>query len=271
MKKIACVTGIAFILASLAVPAAARMRSGVDAVDEVLWRIKAADCAGAARRLNEGLANDYPEVMLLAGIMFDNGTCVKADWKKAVHFYVRAYDGGQTKAMLRLASGFAAPEHGPDMAAALWWASRKKMAFPFKECAVGDAVIDDPDRFVAELRSWPQQRLALCNYVVGVFATMSAEIRYPERALYRSVEGDFAVRFTPSVPRIDFKAANSTVCRPLAPGNAAAPAELHPGTGTAALEKVLGQVAERALKRYPQPAGIPADAVDEITFSFALD
>ncbi len=271
MNKIACLARNAFMLASLALPLVARANAGSEAADDVLRRIQAGDCAGAAKRLNEGLARDSPEVNFLAGTLFDNGVCLKADWKKAVHFYVKAYDGGKQAALYRLAAGFAAPEHGADVAAALWWASRRKAEFSFKECAVGAAAMDDPDRFVAELRSWPAPRLALCNYMVGVLATLAGEIRYPEKALYRSVEGEVALRFAPAVPRIDFRAANAREYQVLALGHGAAPGGIDTGTGMGAIENALGQVAARALKRYPQPAGIGPDTVQEIVFHFSMD
>jgi hypothetical protein len=271
MNKIARLAGTAFMLASLALPLAARAAPGPEAAGRVLRHIIAEDCAGAVAQLKEGLANGYPEVNLLAGTLFDNGVCVKADWNKAVHFYVRAADGGQKAALYRLAAGFAAPEHGADVAAALWWASRAKGEFSLKACPIPDAALADPDRFVEELRSWPAQRVALCNYLVGVVATLAGEIRYPPRALTRGVEGDVQLRFTPAFPRVDLRTAKAPQYRVLAQGTAGTPAGTHPWNGVGAIDNELAQVAARALKRYPQPAGIAADVVQEILIHFEIE
>ncbi len=272
MKKIARLAGLALALSTLAGPAAAdRLDPGPEAVDNVLTRIKNGDCAGAAKDLNEGLVANYAEVNLLAGSMFEKGVCLKQDWKKATHFYVKAYDGGQKAAVYRLAAGFAAPEHGPDMAAALWWASRERAMFGLSSsCTVSAGAMNDPDRFVAELNTWPKSRLATCNYIVGVMATLGGEIRYPDKAASLSLGGDFTLRFVPAVPRVDIKTAQTTEYARLGvlDGTALSDRESRRATGTFAEE--IGQVAERALKRYPQPAGIPADLVNEMHFTFEM-
>jgi hypothetical protein len=271
MKKMGYLAALALALASFAGPAAARISDGAEAADNVLWRIKAADCAGAVKRLNAGIADGYPEVALLAGTMFDNGVCLKPDWKKAVHFYVKAYDGGQRAALYRLASGFAAPEHGPDMAAALWWASREKSQFRFSNCTVPDAAADDPDKFVAELRTWPQARLAVCNYMIGVSATLNGEIRYPDRPGSYGVGGDFSLRFLPAVPRIDIKTAETREYQLLGVVDGNTLRDRDSRKVKASFENELRQVAERALKRYPQPAGIAPESSADMHFSFTFE
>lgn len=271
MKTIARLAGLALTAAALAGPAAAaRLDPGPEAVDNVLTRIRGGDCARAASELNEGLAGNYPEVDLLAGSMFENGVCLKPDWNKAVHFYVKAYQGGQRAALYRLASGFAAPEHGPDIGAALWWASREKGMLGLASCAVSEGAMNDPDRFVAELNSWPQARLAACNYITGVMSTLGGEIRYPEKALSFSLGGDVTLRFLPAVPRIDIKTARTTEYARygLLDGSALSDRQTRRVTGS--FEDELGQVARRALKRYPQPAGIDPDSVARMHFTFDL-
>lgn len=271
MKKIACLAGLTLALAALAGPAAAdRLEPGPEAVDNVLSLIRGGDCARAARELNAGLAGNYPEVNLLAGSMFDNGVCLKQDWNKAVHFYVKAYAGGQKAALYRLASGFAAPEHGPDMAAALWWASREKGQFGLSSCTVSDGANDNPDRFVAELNTWPQARLASCNYMVGVMATLGGEIRYPEKALSFGLGGDFTLRFLPAVPRIDIKTGQTTEYAMLGLLDGTALSDRQSRHVTGSFEEELRQVAQRALKRYPQPAGIAPDSVAQMHFTFEM-
>lgn len=258
MNKLARLAALTLLL-SFAIPAAAT--PGTDAANDVLLRIEARDCASAAARLNKGLAQNYPEVNLLAAGMFENGVCVKADWDRAVRFYSKAFDGGQKEAMYRLMAGFAAPEHGPDMAAALWWANRPNEEFNFKDCKVSDANRGDPDRFVEELRTWPQPRLAMCNYLVGVLATMSGEIRSPEIVKRFGLGGRFRLRFEPAVPRIDTK---EYQMMGWVNGDARADRK-------SPFEAAVRQAAERTFKRYPQPAGIAPDSVAEVQFLFLYE
>lgn len=270
MNKRARLTVIT-LLALVAIPAVAKRASpGTEAASEVRVYIEARDCAGAGARLNEALAKNYPEVNLLAGAMFENGICLKADWNRAVRFYSKAFDGGEKAAMYRLMSGFAAPEHGPDMAAALWWANRPGDEFNVNGCKVSDANRGDPDRFVAELNTWPQSRLAMCNYITGVLATMSGEIRYPEKAQMFNLGGNVKLRFVPAVPRVDIKTAETKEYATLGwvDGTAVDGKKSRSVKGT--FEDAMRKVADRALQRYPQPAGIPADSDAEIEFIFQL-
>lgn len=271
MHKLARLAALTLLIA-LAIPAAAkRVSRGTEVAAKVRLYIEARDCVAAVARLNEGVAKHYPEVNLLAGAMFENGVCFKADWDRAVGFYSNAADGGQKAAIYRLISGFAAPEHGPDMAAALWWANRPDSEFKVKICEVSEANRGDPDRFVAELRTWPQPHLALCNYMVGVLATMSDKIRYPENAQRYSLEGTVRLRFYPAVPRIDIKTAETTEQQPSGwvNGNALEDRKSRGVFGT--FVAAMRQVADRALERYPQPAGIPPGSGVEIGFEFRLE
>ena len=262
----------AILLVSFAIPAAAEpIAPGTRAAHEVRLYIEANDCAAAAARLQYALAKDYPQVHLLAGVMYEAGICVKADWNRAVDFYSQAYSGGQKAAMYRLMAGFAAPEHGPDIAAALWWANRPNDEFRVNHCRVDDAYRDDPDRFVEELRRWPQPRLAMCNYMVGVLASLGGEIRYPEKARMLHLGGSVKLRFMPAVRRIDLKTGASKEYQMFGwiNGNAVEDRQSRSVKGT--FEAVMREVANRALKRYPQPAGIPSDTVSGIEFVFELE
>jgi hypothetical protein len=269
MRKLARLA-IAGLLVSSANPAAAtRATPGTQAAYDVRVDIEARDCAAATARLSEGLAKNYPEVNLIAGAMFEHGVCVKADWDRAVRFYSKAFDGGQKSAMYRLMSGFAAPEHGPDMAAAMWWANRPNDEFKLNGCKVSEANRNDPDRFVEELRTWP--RLAMCNYMVGVLATMAGEMRYPEKAQKFSVGGNVMLRFQPAVPRIDIKTAETREYQVLGwlNDNALSARQSRSVKGT--FEAAMREAADRALKRYPQPAGFAPDFVAEIEFIFQFE
>ncbi|HEX9171255.1 MAG TPA: hypothetical protein VF861_01190 [Telluria sp.] len=255
-------------LAALSLSAAARNTPAENSVEAVLEHIQARDCKGAVDALKAGLANNHPEVALLAGSMYDNGICVRRDWQRAATFYILADQGGQKAAVQRLIAGYAAPENGPDTAAALWWASREGQ--PAAPCGVSAKAAQDPDRFVAELGAWPQQRLAQCNYVVGVMATMAGELRYPDRPFDFSMGGEVEVLFLPAVPRVDLKIGASTEHRPL--GLIDGDALVH-GRSKATRNQFgdeVRKVADRALKRYPQPPGIPADTTASMRLIFTI-
>lgn len=271
MQKLARLAALTLLI-TLAIPAAAMgVSSGDEAVRKVRLYVEARDCTSAVARLNDGLAKNYPEVNMLAGAMFENGVCVKPDWDRAVGFYSNAFDGGQKAAMYSLMSAFAAPEHGPDMAAALWWANRPTNDFSSIACRVSAANRGDPDRFVEELRTWPQQRLAQCNYLIGVMATIIGEIRFPTKAERFALGGLFRLRFEPAVPRIDI---TTEEIREVAiggwlDGNAMEDRKSRSVTGS--FETAMRQAADRALKRYPQPAGISPGSAIETTFDFGFD
>lgn len=263
------------LLALLALLPAAQLgaatRAGLDVVHEVRNRIAASDCGAAVERLKSGLKWGYPEVVLLAGSMYEHGICVKASWDTALTFYVQAHEGGAPEAAERIAAGFADPARGPDAAAALWWNLQGRGSARTEACAVSPQAATDPDRFVAELRTWHPSRLAICNYIVGVISTISAEMRYPGHAEVLGLGGEVSLRFLPAVPRIDLKMGGSGVyvpygvirgdslpSRPLVP--------LVPLSGW--FEHAMHALVNDALRRYPQPAGIPADAQAGVQFLF---
>jgi hypothetical protein len=240
---------------------------GKKAASTIVGRIAAKDCSGAVAELKAGLQQDFPEVALLAGAMYENGSCVQRDWNRAAPFYIQAWQGGAERAADRLAAGYAAPENGPDAAAALWWAHRSRSGALRPEgmpsCAVSDAAAADIDRFVAELQTWQPSRIAACTYMTGVMSTMSAEINYPELALKNDISGEVTLVFTPGVPRIEARQGT------LDPGFVDQDTKLiRPKTRMAGFEKALGDVGDRAIRRYPRPAGIPADAQVRIRYRF---
>jgi hypothetical protein len=266
-------TGVAALLSSHA-NAAAASEAGIAAASAVRDRIGANDCAGAVSALKDGVKKGYPEVSLLAGTMYDLGACVKPDWERAVLFYAQACQDGMEEAADRMAAGFADPARGPDIAAALWWAGRGKKGFAPQSvsyCAVGEAAVNDVDRFVAELKTWDTQRLAVCNYIAGVMSMMSAEMKYPELARAHGIGGLVELRFLPSVPKFAFKRGDMHEYRLLGvvSGDTLRRRDSPPVTG--AFEKALGEVADRALRRYPHPGGIPADALIRVQFRFDLE
>lgn len=248
---------------------------GRRAVSDITDRIKANDCEGAVDHLKLALKKEFPEVALLAGSMYENGMCVKQDWDKAVPFYVQAAQGGMKGGAYRLAAGYAAPEHGPDMAAALWWASREHKPdgtfLGIRGCSVSQAAADDMDRFVAELQTWPQARLQRCNYMAGVMSTISGEVKYPSSAATYKIGGDVRIRFYPGAPRITLQNEGENEVQIQAQGRVV------DGAGSQRLDKydddfkeAVRGTANRALQRYPHPDGIPANIFVRLDHRFQL-
>jgi hypothetical protein len=126
------------------------------------------------------------------------------------------------------------------------------------------------DRFVAELQSWPQARLALCNYVTGVMSTISAEVGYPDLAAAYNVGADMHLRFQPAVPRIDLQ--RGEVREYNMHGVIDGDRVRERGSrSVGGFEKALREAADRALRRYPQPGGIPADTLVTSDWHFGIE
>lgn len=257
-------------LAAAALPASAGTYAGRLAVDAVRGSIAARDCQTAVKRLKSGLENDYPEMLLLAGSMYENGLCVKRDWPRAVSFYAQANEAGEKDGAARLAAGYADPANGPDVAAALWWAW-KSPGFPASACSVSREGLADPDRFVAELAAWPKQQLAYCNYVAGVLSTIEAEVKYPELAADHGIGGDVTLRFLAGVPRIDLQRGESREYELVGWVSSDMLRDRKTRKMGDGFVTALSSVANRALARYPHPAGIPADALIRVKFSFYME
>jgi hypothetical protein len=126
------------------------------------------------------------------------------------------------------------------------------------------------DRFVAELQTWPQARLAMCNYVVGVMSTLAAEIKYPSLAQAYGVGGQVTLRFLPAVPKIELKRGETQEYQLLGVFNGDTLRDRETSMVTGGFEKAIGTVADRALRRYPKPSGIPEEAVFYVRYLFEL-
>lgn len=245
-------------------------RSGTLAVDAIRGSIEARDCKRAVDRLKSGLKNEYPEVFLLAGSMYENGICVKRDWARAEDFYVQAHEAGEKDGATRLTAGYADPANGPDVAAALWWAW-KSPAFRLDQCAVPKDAAEDPERFVAALRTWPVARLAACNYFAGVLSTMAAEVKYPELAIAHGIGGEITLRFLAGEPRIELQRGASHEYELLGWVDADILRDRKTRRMGDGLESALSAVANRALRRYPHPGGIAADTLIQVQYIFGIE
>lgn len=228
------------------------------AAQAVTEAIRKGDCPGAARELNAGLARSYPEVLLLAGAMLEEGICLKPNWERAVGFYERAANAGQSAALARIAAGYAAAAGGRDRAAALWWGLRANTPMP-APCAQPAPLVSDADRFVAALNAWPAGQLDACAYAVAVMATIQAEALSPGLASAYGLEGKLRVSLVAEQGRVEIDESQ------LAPAPVyGAVADLDARTRSAqasrqAFSTRMRAVADRALKRYDRPAALPAN------------
>ena len=227
---------------------------GERAVQAVTEAMVKRNCTAAAAALNAGLAKQHPEVWLLAGAMFEEGLCLKASWDRAVDFYQRADHAGQPAAALRLAAGYATTAGGKDLAAALWWAARGKTALP-PACASATPLANEPDRFVAALKSWPPGQLDACAYAAAVMATLQGEFAGNDLASSLGLEGRVRIAFVPAEARIDI---DDDLAAAGGVSSDAAVREAQARTMRTALQQQLRAVADRALKCHAKPAAVPA-------------
>jgi hypothetical protein len=239
------------------------------AVSEIRRRIENRDCGGAVERLKQGLAASQGEVALMGGSMYEHGACVRRDWQRAVPLYARAFEQGQAEGAERLAAGYADPANGPDAAAAIWWAWRGR-TFNAPDCGVDGAAPRDPDRLVAEMAKWPAARLAGCTYIAGVMSTISAELKYPELARSWAVGGDVWLRFHPAAPRFELQRGESRDYQLIGAYYTDRLRDRKSKAVATGFEKALGDIADRALRRYPHPAGIPEDTLVQVRYSFYI-
>jgi len=223
--------------------------------------IAGGNCDAAVYHLKDGLKSKRPKVALLAGSMYEQGLCVKRDWDSAVSYYALAADGGLDEGADRLAAGYADPANGPDIAAALWWAQQRRVGrLELSYCAIGTEAAQDPDRFVAELGKWEPERLAICNYVLGVSSMLQAELAYPELAAEFGLGAEIRYIFHPGKPAVELQQSETQEYAMLGVIDGDALRYRNRKDKTGGFEKTLNDVARRALARYPQPPGIPADA-----------
>lgn len=225
------------------------------------------DCARAASQLNAGVAKGHPELMLLAGAMYEEGVCLKPSWERAISFYEKAAAAGRPEAMARIAAGYAAPAGGRDAAAALWWALKAKTALPVA-CTQVATLADDADGFVNALKAWPPGQLGACVYAAAVMATIQGDIAGPGTAAAYGHQGKVRFSFHPAQGRIDIAEELTAASNPAHALADATQRENNLRAARQALSARLREVADRAQKRYDKPAAVPADWRSDAEFVF---
>jgi hypothetical protein len=195
--------GMVLLGAAVAQPAYVQSRADAEAQAGVLTALEHRDCRLAVQRLNAGLRDKLPGVMLQAGTMYEDGLCLKANWPRASAMYQAAAAAGHPAGRYRLVSGLAHTAREP--AVALWWAlADKAMALP-ADCQLSDGVRASPEAFANALAAWPATRLAACSHAAGVVAALLSEVEFPGDVLNRMLEGDIGMRYLPAAGRVDWQ------------------------------------------------------------------
>ena len=250
--------GLAPLVLGLALVTGAAAQGADADLQRVVQALDAKDCTAAAKALNDGLAKASPPLLMLAGAMFDEGLCLKPNWPRAARLYERAAEGGESRARVRLVAGFALPANGPDLAATLWWARQTRLQLP-APCAVADAQARTPEAFVEALKAWPAGRIESCVHVAGVLASVLGdfEARQPRRV--NTLPGTVVLTFAPGNGRIDVHSQELRLERMVNDPTNQPSYDLQVKTVQRNLVRQIEGHAERALQRYPRPAGIPGD------------
>jgi hypothetical protein len=233
----------------------------------------AGSCAEAAAALKEGVKAKHPDVLLLAGTMYEDGACLAPNWERAVNLYMLADQAGNRGARLRLVAGYA--RAGRDNGLALWWMAKARdmQGFP-AACLPRSDPDNNPNGFNDELERMAPAVFRSCVYAAGVVAEVSSQVDFPMQAAYSGVSGAVTMEFTPALGAINWVQNELTVTE-RQPGGIRdlAKAELdNPRAAKTSLLRYLGAKGEFALSRYQRPeGGLAADVVLKRRFVFTLD
>ena len=262
--KLASLVPVLVAMAASA-PAWAQPSAGLEspAAARVIERLEAADCPGAVRALNEALPGGESAVLVLAGAMFEEGICLKANWERAVRLYTRASEAGSPLARWRLAAGYGSAAAGPDVGLALWWSHRAEVLPP--PCRVaGFADTMEADRFVAAVNAWPAGQAAACAWVGAVWAGLNAGARYDASLQRLQFAGRVRVTFDPAAGRFLAEELESSTDR----------REWRAGDDDASrLATPIGALqafSARAVRKAVRPAVVPDGLKTSVEFVFSL-
>ncbi len=244
-----------------------------DTVASVHLALQYKDCSRAVSHLNGGLRARYTGIYLLAGAMYENGLCLKADWDRAQGLYQRAQEAGHSGGGYRLVAGAAVnpPGAGPrDVGLALWWGQEVLGAGLPEPCRVPAFVHKDAEAYVLTLQRWPPERLAHCVYSAGVMAAAIADLAFPSAAVELQLTGEIEMRFLPARGEIEWKTLSLDVADSIGLRGQEAAERRLTRKGRETFESYMRDLGERALKRYIRPAGIPDNWVMTSSFAFSF-
>lgn len=247
---------LSLLLPALAAVAAQRpdeSRAERLATESLAVAIEAKDCKLAVSRLNEGLASKYPGFYLIAGTMYEEGICLKANWERAQQLYLRGLESGHRGGAYKLVAGLA--HGGRDPAAAVWWAQKLDVGLA-SPCRVTADVHGDAERYVATLKGWPAGRLAACAYTAGVLSTVSGDLEYPRTAVAYYMVGTIGMAFVPAESRFEWQTEELQMLQMQGVVAGEQLADRNTRDARDTLRRSLEQAGERALKRFERPAGI---------------
>lgn len=249
------------LLAQSSAHAADKFEPDPKATAQVAGYLWAKDCPGAVKALNAALKDKKPEILLLAGNLFEEGMCVKVDLDQATKYYLRAHEAGHPSAAPRMIS----MQAKSDPATALWWAISTGQPVP-RACFSEYVEKNEPDAFVAALNQWPAGRLAACVYTIGVVNRIRAQVEFPPEAQRSGVFGIVNMQLVPAEGKVTWKKVESGSV-PVSGVAAPEYTERHLFKNT--FLQYLQGVSDNALKEYTKPAGIdPAWRMD-VQFHFS--
>ena len=271
MKRLLVLLGVLAGLGGAGARAAERpepTQAELDAIEGIYSAIRHQDCKLVATRLNDGLRTDYAGLFLLAGSLFEDGVCLKANWDKAQAMYQRAAALGHQGGRYRLIAGLA--HGGRDPAAAVWWSQERQAVNLPGPCKVAEWVHQDAEAYVATLRAWPDGQLAACAYVAGVAAMIAGDAEYPVAATRSGLAGTIEMVFLPSQGRVDWRTVEAANNEPV---GFVAEAELRDRASRKsrdALRVEMQRVSDLALARFARPPGIDAEWVLKTQYVFSV-
>jgi TPR repeat protein len=203
------------------------------------------DCKLAVSRLNDGLAGRYPDAFLLAGTMYEEGLCLKAQWDRAATMYQRALAAGHRGGRYRLIAGLAQREP----AVALWWTQEGNIVWLPEACRVPAEAVRDAEAYATALQRWPPGRLAACAYLAGVASAISGDLEYPGDALGMLIEGTVRMQFIPAEARIEWRTTEVARLEPSGLMSGERVMERDAVKARDSLRRYLDELGKRALNR----------------------
>lgn len=226
--------------------------------------IREGNCQRVGDLLNAHLRDGNRELLILAGVLFEDGICLKPSWPRAEDLYQRAAAQGHTQAALRLVAGYASAQAGPDVGASLWWSSRTGLG-ALAGCPL-PAQSGGAEAFVEELKSWHSAELARCVYLTAVMARIRAELFFPPRAGRIAEEGVVHLIFRPALGEFTGKIEGNV-------GRGFSASWTIDGEQPRFRSVLLAHVREvslAAIRRFPRPANLPDDLAVQMDLVFRL-